>query len=83
MCFSKKFFSFDFLTSQFGTCDFAHLGTLQVPALQVTECSNYIWCTQKQAREQTVPYQGKSLKKGVILTFIICKPFVDARMSFT
>ena len=44
------------------------------------EESNF-FCTQKQERGQTAPYQDKWLMTGAVLTLISCKPLSDDRVS--
>ena len=67
--------------NQPGAWDFVKNDTLEVPALLLTEKSNFC-STQKQEPRQTAPYQDKWLMTGGVITLMSCKPFPEARMSF-
>ena len=47
----------------------------------VTDWVIKLFCTQKQERGQTGPYQDKWLMTGGVITLMSCNPLSDARMS--
>ena len=64
--------------NQFGSWNFVQLDTLEAPALQLTEYSNFCCSTQKRGREQSAPYQDKWLMTGGVMTFMSYNPLEDA-----